>query len=150
MLSQQMADVLENDKSGAANIGHGYTYSGHPVGAAAAIACLTETKRLNVKDNAAARGTQLFEGFEGLMEKHQAIGNVRGGHGLMTAIEFVEDRETKAPMNKKTMGMIAEKIYSEGVMVFVSGHNILLSPPLIIGETEADKIISAIDAALSV
>ena len=149
MLSQEVADVFENDKTGEANIGHGYTYSGHPVGAAAAIACLTETKRLNVKDNAAVRGTQLFKGFQGLMEKHEVIGNVRGGHGLMTAIEFVSDRETKTPLAKKAMGAIASKVYSEGVMVRVSGHNILLSPPLIISESEADKIISAIDTALS-
>jgi adenosylmethionine-8-amino-7-oxononanoate aminotransferase len=85
MISDAMAEVFEADTSGAA-IGSGYTYSGHPVGAAAAIACLQETERLNVKDNAAARGRQLFEGLHALQDKHAMIGDVRGGHGLMCAL----------------------------------------------------------------
>lgn len=45
MLSGGVAEVFGNDRSGTASIGHGYTCSGHPVGAAAALACLAETKR---------------------------------------------------------------------------------------------------------
>ena len=100
MLSDRIVDAFENDKTGTAFIGHGYTYSGHPVGAAAAIACLAETKRLNVPENAAARGKQLYEGCLKLAEKHELIGDVRGGHGLMTAMELVSDRKTKAPVDK--------------------------------------------------
>ena len=55
MISAAVAEVFESDETGTAAIGHGYTYSGHPVGAAAALACLAETKRLNVPENAAAR-----------------------------------------------------------------------------------------------
>ena len=62
MIAEGVAEVFERDESGRAAIGHGYTYSGHPVGAAAALACLAETQRLNVKDNAAARGAELFAG----------------------------------------------------------------------------------------
>ena len=63
MISDEVAEVFETDTSGRAAIGSGYTYSGHPVGAAAAIACLKETERLQVKDNAAARGAQIFAGL---------------------------------------------------------------------------------------
>ena len=98
MISDAVAEVFET--SGAEGfIGHGYTYSAHHVGAAGAVACLAETKRLQVKDNAAARGTQLYEGMLRLQEKHDLIGRVRGGHGLMTAIELVSDRSTKAAMS---------------------------------------------------
>ncbi|NBT33790.1 MAG: aminotransferase class III-fold pyridoxal phosphate-dependent enzyme, partial [Rhodobacteraceae bacterium] len=65
MLHQKVVEVFENDPTAA--IGHGYTYSGHPVGAAAALACLVETERLNVPVNAAARGAQLYEGCQALM-----------------------------------------------------------------------------------
>ena len=82
MISDCMAEVFESDKSGMAAIGHGYTYSGHPVGAAAAIACLKETEKLQVHTNAAARGDELFKGLQGLADKHELIGDVRGGHGL--------------------------------------------------------------------
>ncbi len=93
MLGERMIEVYEEDPS--AKIGHGCTYSGHPVWADAALACLAETKRLNVVDNAAECGTQLYEGCKTLMEKHDIIGDMRGGHGLMTAIDMVSDRATK-------------------------------------------------------
>ena len=54
MVSDEIAEVFENDTTGRAMIGSGYTYSGHPVGAAAAVACMTETLRLKTPENAAA------------------------------------------------------------------------------------------------
>ncbi|MAP10722.1 MAG: aspartate aminotransferase family protein, partial [Gammaproteobacteria bacterium] len=91
MVADAVAQVFENDTSGRGAIGSGYTYSGHPVGAAAAIACLKETLRLQVKDNAAARGEQLFAGLQTLKAKYDLVGDVRGGHGLMCALELVSD-----------------------------------------------------------
>lgn len=149
MLSQGIADAFENDKTGAAAIGHGYTYSGHPVGAAAAIACLAETKRLNIVSNADARGTQLFEGAKKLMEKHDIIGDVRGGHGLMTAFELVSDRNSKTPVGKEVPVKLQEAVYQNGVMVRVSGPNLILSPPLILTEDEAGQILQALDSGFS-
>ena len=149
MLSQDVTDVFENDKTGAAAIGHGYTYSGHPVGAAAAIACLAETKRLDVATNAAARGTQLFDGIEKLMKKHELIGDVRGGHGLMAAIELVSDRRTKAPVAKELPMALQEAVYKNGVMVRVSGPNMIFSPPLIITEDEVNQVLAAVDAGFA-
>ena len=149
MLSQDIADTFENDKTGAAAIGHGYTYSGHPVGAAAAIACLAETKRLNVVSNAAARGTQLFEGAKTLKDKYDIIGDVRGGHGLMTALELVSDRKTKTPVGKELPVKLQEAVYQNGVMVRVSGPNLILSPPLILTEDEASQILHALDVGFA-
>ncbi len=149
MLNEMVAEVFENDTSGAGSIGSGYTYSGHPVGAAAALACIHETKRLAVNENAAARGTQLFDGLKALAEKHDIIGDVRGGHGLMTAIELTSDRTTKAAPDKAIAGAIYKDTYANGVMVRVSGPNIILSPPLIITEGETVKIIAALDGAMT-
>ncbi len=149
MLSAEVADTFEKDKTGAAAIGHGYTYSGHPVGAAAGLACLAETKRLNVIENAAARGTQMFDGVQQLKQKHDCIGDVRGGRGLMTAIEFVSDRQTKATVDKSDPVRIQEAIYQEGVMVRVSGPNMIFSPPLIVTEADVKTILSAVDVGLS-
>ncbi|WP_425044560.1 aspartate aminotransferase family protein [Primorskyibacter sp. S87] len=145
MISEPVAQVFEEDQTGRAAIGHGYTYSGHPVGAAAALACLEETQKLNVPENAAARGTQLFEGFRKLQKKHDLIGDVRGGHGLMTAMELVSDRATKTPIDKGTISAIQEATYRAGAMVRVSGPNIMLSPPLILTEDDASTILSALD-----
>ncbi len=147
MLGYRMVEVFEGN-AGAA-IGHGYTYSGHPVGAAAALACLAETERLNVVENAAARGTQLFWGCKALMAKHDIIGDVRGGHGLMTAIEMVGDRSTKAPIDKPIPLKVQDVAYQNGVMVRVSGNNLIMSPPLILTESDVDDILAALDAGFS-
>ena len=149
LISEKVADVFENDTSGRANIGHGYTYSAHPVGAAAAVACLEETRRLNVTVNAAARGTQLFEGITALAERHELVGNVRGGHGLMAAVELVSDRDSKTPADGSVAAAVQRRAYENGVMVRVSGHNILMSPPLIISSEDIQSVVDALDEALA-
>ncbi|MEP0945079.1 MAG: aminotransferase class III-fold pyridoxal phosphate-dependent enzyme [Rhizobiaceae bacterium] len=149
MIADHMAETFEKDESGMAAIGHGYTYSGHPVGAAAAIACMAETERLRVNENAAARGTQLFEGVQRLHQKHEIVGDVRGGEGMMTALELVSNRESKAPIDKATAGKVQDLAYKSGVMIRVSGPNIILSPPLILSEADAAAIIDTLDEALT-
>ncbi len=148
MLNDRMAEAFENDTTGKANIGHGYTYSGHPVGAAVAIACLHETERLQVHENAGQRGAELHQGLLGLQEKYDLVGDVRGGEGLMCALEIVSDRTAKTPIDKPTIGRIHQATYDAGVMVRVSGANIILSPPLVLTKDETAKIVSALDEGL--
>ena len=149
MLSDGVVEVFESDETGKANIGHGYTYSGHPVGAAAAIACLQETERLQVHKNAAARGAELFAGLQRLYERYDVIGDVRGGEGLMCAMEMVSDRATKKPADKAVPLAVQKATYEAGVMVRVSGPNIILSPPLVLTSADVDGILSALDAGFS-
>ena len=146
MISDTVAEVFESDTTGKGSIGSGYTYSGHPVGAAAAIACLRETERLQVKDNAAARGKQLYDGLLSLMDTYEVIGDVRGGHGLMCALELVSDPATKTPIDKKTIGAVHRTTYENGAMVRVSGNNIILSPPLVLAEADVTTILTALAA----
>ena len=149
MMSEKIAQLFEHDETGKAAIGHGYTYSGHPVGAAAALACLAETKRLDVPLNAAKRGTQMYEGCLRLQEKFELIGDVRGGHGLMTALELVSDRKTKSLPAKPVPLALQAAAYENGAMVRVSGPNVILSPALVISESEVETILSALDKGLA-
>ena len=148
MIHEKMTETFETSKSPLASIGHGYTYSGHPVGAAAALATLAETKRLNVKDNAAARGAELRAGLEVLKSKYEAIGDVRG-IGLMCAVELVSDREKKSAPAKEAVQKIQDVAYKAGVMVRTSGPNIILSPPLIITAKDVTRILTALDEGFS-
>lgn len=146
LLNDKVADVFESSDEGGA-IFHGYTYSAHPVGAAAVVACIEETLRLDTKTNAAARGTQLYEGMLRLQEKYDIIGDVRGGHGLMTGVEFVSDRGAKTPMDAGVVKGIQAVAYQNGAMVRPGGNNIMMSPPLVVTEAEVDQIIAAMDTA---
>ena len=145
MIAEEIAETFETDTSGSAAIGSGYTYSGHPVGAAAAIACLKETQRLDVKTNAGLRGAQLFKGLGQIAEKYDLVGDVRGGHGLMCALELVSDHARKTPIDKHTIQRLQTATYEAGVMLRVSGPNVIFSPPLIIDEADTAKILSALD-----
>jgi adenosylmethionine-8-amino-7-oxononanoate aminotransferase len=149
MINDKIAEAFESDTSGRGAIGHGYTYSGHPVGAAAAIACLKETEKLNVAENAGARGAELYAGLKSLAEKHELIGDVRGGHGLMCALELVSDRAARTPIDKATIGKVFEATYEAGVMVRVSGPNIIMSPPLILTAADVQQIVDALDAGFA-
>ena len=149
MIADAVAEVFEKDETGRAAIGHGYTYSGHPVGAAAALACLAETKRLDVPKNAAARGAQMHQGLLDLQAKYPLIGDVRGGHGLMHALELVSDRTRKTPADKPTAATIQAQTYLAGAMVRISGPNIILSPPLVLTAADVTTILEALDVGLA-
>ena len=119
------------------------------MGAAAASACLAETRRLNVVENAAARGAQLWDGIKALKEQHPVIGDVRGGHGLMLALELVGDRATKSAPDKAVPGKVQQVAYEKGAMVRVSGPNIILSPPLVLTAADAQVILDALQAGFA-
>lgn len=149
MIAEGFAEVFESDEEGKAFIGHGYTYSGHPVGAAAAIACLAETKRLKVNENAAARGAELFDGLKALQAKYDIVGDARGGAGLMNALELVSDPVAKTPAANDVMAKVHEVTYQNGAMIRVSGHNIMMSPPLVLTSDDVQTILGALDAGLA-
>jgi putrescine aminotransferase len=129
MIGEKVAEVFEADKTAFGSIGHGYTYSGHPVGCAAGVAALAETRRLKVDENAAARGLELAEALEGLKRRHAVVGDIRY-KGLMAALELVSDRDDKKAADKGVMKRVSDVAYDAGVMLRVSGSNIILSPPL--------------------
>lgn len=148
MIGEKVAEAFESNKDSVGNIGHGYTYSAHPVGCAAALATLAETKKARVWENAKTRGEELQLGLNKLKEKHEIVGDTRG-IGLMAAIELVADRTTKAPASKAAMTAAFDGAYADGVTIRVSGNNIILSPPLVITSNDVSKMVSALDKGLA-
>ena len=143
MISERVAEAFESNKDAFGSIGSGYTYSAHPVGAAAGIAALRETQRLKVWSNAAERGTQLLTGLRSLQQEYSIVGDVRG-RGLMACLELVEDRAGKTPIAKERINRVFAATYREGVMVRVSGNCVIVSPPLVITAADVGKIVSAL------
>ena len=148
LLNAKIADVFESNKDSFGAIGHGYTYSGHPVGCAAGVAALAVTQKLRLNENAAARGNELISGLQHLKAKHSVIGDARG-IGLMAALELVSDQAKKTPLGKDAMARIADATYKAGVMVRVSGNAVIMSPPLISTDKDIAKLHTALDAGLA-
>ncbi|MEL7092759.1 MAG: aminotransferase class III-fold pyridoxal phosphate-dependent enzyme [Pseudomonadota bacterium] len=147
MIAEKVATVFEEDRTGAGSVDQGYTYSGHPVGAAAALAALHETMRIEPWKNAGPRGAELKAGLMDLAERFDVIGDVRG-EGLMCALEFVSDRATKAPVGKALPLTFQKAAYEAGVMIRVSGNNAIFSPPLVVSADDIQTILSATEAGL--
>ncbi|NNK78765.1 MAG: aminotransferase class III-fold pyridoxal phosphate-dependent enzyme [Litoreibacter sp.] len=149
MVSEAFAEVFENGDAATASIFHGYTYSAHPVGSAAALACIRESQRMKINENAALRGDDLFAGLKKLAEKHEIVGDVRGGEGLMSALELVTDQKAKTAASPEILATAFNATYEAGAMVRVGGNNLLMSPPLIITQTQIDTMLSALEVGLT-
>jgi adenosylmethionine-8-amino-7-oxononanoate aminotransferase len=135
---------------------HGFTFSHNPVAAAAALAVLGYVERHDLVARAARMGQHLMKRLQGLLDL-PAVGEVRG-LGLLTAVEIVSDRATRAsyPAGQH----VAEKIQAEalrrGVVVYASGGQdagagdlLLVGPPFTIGEEQIDEAVAALGDAIS-
>jgi 4-aminobutyrate aminotransferase len=126
---------------------HASTFGGNPICLAAAL----ETVRLLVEQyvaNSATVGSFLKRGLQGLMNKHEAIGDVRG-LGLMLGIDIVRERSTRE-RNPELRDAIIEQCFRRGLLVLGAGPStIRLSPPLMIDEAQADCAVSILDEAVS-
>ncbi|MBL0374234.1 aminotransferase class III-fold pyridoxal phosphate-dependent enzyme [Rhizobium sp. KVB221] len=148
MISEKLVDAFESTKGALGTISHGYTYSGHPIGAAAALATIAEVKRLDIAGNAATLGVELLSGLQALKAKYEIVGDARG-KGLMAALELVSDREKKTPADKAVVQALYDAAYEAGVMVRTSGSNVIISPCLAIGTEHVNRILSALDTGLA-
>jgi putrescine aminotransferase len=108
---------------------HGFTYNGHPVGAAVALANLDIIEREGLLARAVAVGARLLEGLKPAEELH-AVAEVRGV-GAMLGIELEADLDA---------GPVAAGARRNGVIVRASGQKIVLSPPLVLEDRQADRI----------
>ena len=149
-IGHKVAEVFLADTSGAAAVAHGYTYSAHPVAAAAALATLDELQRLNVVANVQAVGAHFQARLRSFVERFSFVGDVRG-IGLMAGIEMVNDKATRTPMPRTSPvpTRVAKAAYQRGAMVRISGPNMILSPPLTITLTEVDLLLDILEAAFA-
>lgn len=128
---------------------HGNTYSGHATAAAAALANLDIIEREDLPANAKRVGEHFLEGLRRL-ERHAIVGDVRG-IGLLARVELVQDKKTRKPFDKPgALGVQVQRRTEElGVIFRPVGDVITFSPPLILTEEQADKIVEAVDQAIA-
>ncbi|HSV36695.1 aminotransferase class III-fold pyridoxal phosphate-dependent enzyme [Ramlibacter sp. WS9] len=147
-LSKKVADAFLADTAGLGTVAHGYTYSGHPVAAAAALATLDELEEKDVVGNVARVGAHFQERMAQFERKFSFVGNVRGV-GLMTGIEMVTDKAKRTPQPRSSdiPARVAREAYQRGAMVRISGPNMILSPPLVITREEVDHLVDILEAS---
>jgi 4-aminobutyrate aminotransferase-like enzyme len=125
------------------------TFGGNPVSSAAALAVIRVIEEEDLKRNAAEVGGYFRGRLDELKQKHAVIGDVRG-LGLMQALEFVKDRETKEPHPTAVVNVF-EETRRRGVLLGkggLYGNVIRTGMPLIATKDDVDELIAALDGAL--
>ncbi|GMV76497.1 MAG: acetylornithine aminotransferase [Rubrivivax sp.] len=149
-IGSRVAEGFLKGDAGLGSIGHGYTYSGHPVAAAAGLATLDILEREDVVGNAARQGEHLMARLRDIVSRSRLVGDVRGV-GLMVCLELVADQGKKTPLPRgaKEVTAVARSAYRRGAMVRTSGSNIIMSPALTISREEIDALCDALDGAFA-
>lgn len=151
IVSERVWKVLEQgtDKLGA--IGHGWTYSAHPLCAAAGVANLELIDSLGLVENAGETGAYFRKALADALAGHPNVGDVRG-EGMLAAVELVEDKAARRLYDPATKvgPQVAAAMLEKGVIAraMPQGDIIGFAPPLCLTRAEADAIVEATNAAV--
>ena len=129
---------------------HGFTYSGHPVGAAVALANLDILEREALVDRVrTAIGPYLQRRLREAFADHPLVGEVRG-EGLIAALELVEDKATRRrfPDYGAAGTRCRDHSFRHGLVMRAVRDTMVMAPPLVISEGEVDELIDKAGQAL--
>ncbi len=147
--------LFEPFKSGTTAYAHGYTFGGHPVSSAVAMANLDIFEREGLTDHVQQNAPAFRSTLEKLLDI-PIVGDVRG-HGYFYGIELVKDRETKetfddAESERLLRGYLSGALWEAGLYCRADDRGdpvIQLAPPLIIGQPEFDDIEQRLRSVLT-
>jgi len=143
IVSDKVWAVLEQGTDENGPIGHGWTYSAHPIGAAAGVANLRLIDELNLVGNAGETGAYLNDALREAVGDHRHVGEVRG-EGMLAAVEFVADRDPHRffDPSDKVGPRIAAALLEDGVIAraMPQGDILGFAPPFCLTRAEVDEI----------
>ncbi len=141
---------------------HAYTYSAHPTCCAVGLKNIEIMQRERLCENAEKMGNRLHAALLATFGDHPNAGDIRGGKGLLAAVEFVEDRSTKKNFagDRKVAARIQSEMMKRGVVTRTRpaagahpapGDSLYFAPPLISTEEVIDRFVNvAADAVKAV
>lgn len=149
IVSQSMFDVLARGTDEFGPLGHGWTYSAHPIGAAAGIANLQLIDQLGLVENAGEIGAYLTDQLRSALDGHPNVAEIRGV-GMLSAVELsCEDGSSFDPGRNVVPAIVAD-IAGKGVIARPMPQSDIIgyAPPLCLSREEADMIVDATKAAI--
>ena len=146
IVSDRMWQVLVQGSDQMGPMGHGWTYSAHPICAAAGVANLELIDKLGLVENAGSTGAYFRKGLADALAGHKHVGEVRGD-GLMAAVEFVEDKDDRRFFDpaRKIGPAVSAALLERGVIgrAMPQGDILGFAPPLCLTRNEADTVVKA-------
>ncbi|WP_028734409.1 aminotransferase [Rhizobium leguminosarum] len=146
IIGERVWSVLEQGSEKHGPIGHGWTYSGHTLCAAAALANIRVLKERNILEHVKEVGPYWLEQMKSKLDGHPIVGEVRG-IGILSAVEFMRDPQSRTPFDPGLQVGVraAAALLENGVIARAMPHADTLgyAPPLIIKKDEIDIIVDA-------
>lgn len=148
LISQEIYDALVDGSDEVGTFAHGYTYAGHPVGAAVALEALRIYQEGGLFRSIPLRA-ESFQSRLRMLKEHPLVGEVTGV-GLLCGLEIVADKRTRAnfPPEAGATTRIELAARRRGLIVRRAGERIALAPPLIIESDHIEFIAETLGAAL--
>ena len=151
IISDKVWKVLEEGTDEYGPIGHGWTYSAHPICAAAGVANLKLLDDLNLVSNAGDTGAYFNKAMREAVAGHAHVGDVRG-EGLLCAVELVENKTDRTFFDpaKKIGPQVSAALLKRGIIAraMPQGDIIGYAPPFCLTREQADEIITKTKDAL--
>ncbi|MCH8466888.1 MAG: aminotransferase class III-fold pyridoxal phosphate-dependent enzyme [Roseinatronobacter sp.] len=152
IVSDDLFAVLEEGTDRFGPFGHGWTYSAHPIGAAAGVANLKLVDSLGLVANAREMGAYFRATLAEALAGQRFVGDLRG-EGLLAAVELQRDPETREDFDasEKITAQIVAEMARRGVIAraMPQGEIIGFAPPLCLTRAEADTIVSVTKDAIT-
>ena len=147
IISDEVWKVLEQGTDENGPIGHGWTYSAHPIGAAAGVANLKLIDDLNLVTNAGEVGAYLNTSMQQVLGDHPNVGDVRG-EGMLCAVEFVKDKDNRTffDATDKIGPQVSAMLLAQDKVIaraMPQGDILGFAPPFCLTRQEADTVVAA-------
>ena len=156
LIADGVYQVLADAQGGTAPLGHGYTYSAHPVSAAVGLEVLRLYTEEGLLENGQRMGALLQAELRSRFGGHPLVGDVRG-RGMLAGIELVADKATKAPIPAETgiADILARDGYRNRLVFRAFADGVIgLAPPLVCTEDDIalllERLAATLDQALAV
>ena len=152
VISEDIWQVLMNGTPEMGAFAHGYTYSAHPVAAAAAMANLDIIEREDLPANSGRMGAYFQNKLKQELADHPLVGDVRGV-ALVAGVELTADKPGKSAFDPslKVAPTLAKYCIEEGLIsrALMQMDALSFSPPLVINESEVDEAVGSFQRALN-
>lgn len=150
-VSGRIHDAIASINHEGGQFGHGFTNSGHPVGAAIVREAIRLYEEMDLPDWIAARSEAFRAGLEAACAGSPIVGELRGV-GLLFGVEIVGDLKTKEPFAAEldVPGRLQAEAMKRGLMLRPQGNTITFCPPFILGDVEIDFVVTTFRDSLRV
>ena len=145
-IDAEMADVIEAHSSELGNLGHGYTYGGHPVACAVALKTIAILERDNINQRVRDNSVHFAKHLAKIAE-HELVVETRH-EGMIAAVEF----GPKGKFGFEPAGKIGARMFEEmrerGVITRAPGDALAFCPPMIATEAEIDEMFAPMEECM--